>query len=297
MPGRLTSSIPGYVAPTPMPTVIDDTPRSTYAELMKKAPDYEYGLRKEFADNSDARQMQVNANEGIRLGRMAADMSPEERAFLAEQSVRGARADAGVDREMEALRARGEDLNNVDEEYMRRAYQPAYERLMQDYDKMDRGILEDMNARGISSQGSSAPDIEGVASTPEMYERRMLSRDTKNQLGRNMLEAQNQAVQQKLAQYQGRLAETEQANTRFGQNQAPVIGANIAGADTKLQARTGSGTTSMGQQNDFIKDMHNINTQRKIAGQEQMLGGIGMGLNFTGQLAQAAASAMGGGKK
>lgn len=270
---------------------------ASYQELIAKAPDYEYGLRKDFADNADARQMQVNANEGIRLGRMTADMTPEERAFLAEQSQRGAAADANVDKEMEALHARGEDLNNVDQAYMERAYQPAYERLMNDYSKMDRDILENMNARGISSQGSSAPDVEGVASTPEMYERRLLARDTKDTLGRNMLEAQNQAVQQKLAQYQGRLAETNQANERFGQNQAPVIGANLATGDAKLGARTGSGTTQVGQQNDYIKDMHNINTQRKIAGQDQMLGGVGMGLNFTGQLAQAAASAMGGGKK
>ncbi len=271
---------------------------ATYADLLAKDPNYEYGLRTEFADNADARQMQVQANEGIRLGRMSADMTPEERAFLAEQSQRGAAADANVDREMQALHARGEDLNNVDEAYMTRAYAPAYERLMEDYSNMDRGILEDMNRRGIISQGSSADNGTGVAgSEPEAYQRTLLARDTKRELGRNMLEAQNQAVQQKLAQYQGRLAETQQANERFGQNQDPVIKANIAGADTKLGARSGAGTTSMGQQNEFVQGMHQINTQRKIAGQDQMLGGVGMGLNFTGQLVNAAASVAGGGKK
>lgn len=270
---------------------------ATYQELLAKPPGVEqdlFGKVENEQENFERGQM----NFGLMQARKLSDMTPEERAFMQELAPKGAQADARVTDEMDRLRARGDDLANVDQEYMNRAYQPAYERLMQDYELMDRNVIEDMTKRGIVSQGTSADNGTGVAgSEPEAYQRMLLGRDTKQQLGRNMLEAQNQAVQQKLAQYQGRLAETGQANERFGQVQAPVIGANVAGATDRLNARTGAGTTTTGQKLGYASDMHKTNTVRKIAGQEQMLGGVGMGLNFTGDLINAAASVAGGGKK
>ncbi len=233
-------------------------------------------------------------SQGINFGRALTDATPEERQFLSELAQKGGQADAWVLDEMTRLRERGDDLANVDQAYMDRAYRPAYERLMEDFNDMDRRIIEDMTRRGIVSQGSSADNGTGVAgSEPEMYQRELLARTTKRELGRNILEAQNQAVQQKLAQYQARLAETEQANTRFGQVQAPVIGANVTDANTRMQTRANAGTTMAGQKLGYAAQLHNTNTQRKIAGQDQMLGGIGMGLNFAGKVAQAAASAKG----
>lgn len=270
---------------------------ATYQELLAKPPGSEYDLYGK-VENEQENFERGQLNYGLMQGRKLADMTPEERAFMQELAPKGAAADAGVMDEMGRLRQRGDDLANVDEAYMERAYKPAFERLMEQYQDMDQGVIENMNARGIAAQGSSADNGTGVAgSEPEAYQRMLLARDTKNQMGRTMLEAQNQAVQQKLAQYQGRLAETGQANERFGQVQAPVIGANVAGANERLGARTGAGTTTAGQKLGYASDMHKTNTTRKIAGQEQMLGGVGMGLNFTGDLINAAASAAGGGKK
>lgn len=270
---------------------------ATYAQMLSGPQGYgkiNFGVPVNDQEKFETGQMA----QGIQFGRQLTEATPEERQFLGELAQKGSAADAGVMDEMGRLRQRGDDLANVDEAYMERAYRPAYERLMEDYQNMDRGIIEDMTRRGIVSQGSSADNGTGVAgSEPEMYQRALLGRDTKRELGRNMLEAQNQAVQQKLAQYQGRIAEMGQANERFGQVQAPVIGANVTDANTRMNARTQAGTTMAGQKLGYAAQLHNANTQRKIAGQDQMLGGIGMGLNFTGQMAQAAASAMGGGKK
>jgi hypothetical protein len=225
-------------------------------------------------------------------GRKLAAATPEEAAFLEALSGEGRGANQNVLDEMAALRERGEDLANVDEAYMQRAYQPAFERLMQDYENMDRNVLEDMNRRGIVSQGSSADTGVGTAgSEPEAYARMLLARDTKNQLGRNMLEAQNQAVQQKLAQYQGRTAETNQANQRFEQVQAPVIGANVASATDRLNARTGAANNALSTRFGYAGQMHGINSQRMIAGQERLLSGIGAGSQGAGMAAAGIAAA------
>lgn len=232
-------------------------------------------------------------NYGLQFGNAAAGMTPEERQFMAELAQKGSTADARVVEEMDRLRARGDDLANVDETYMQRAFQPAFERLMESYQLADSQILEDLNRRGVTSQGSSADNRTGaVESTPESYARSLLARDTKNQISRTMLEAQNQAVQQKLAQYQGRLAETEQANTRFGQVQAPVIAGNVASADNRLATRAGTAADIAKTKLGYASNMHQINSQRQMAGQDRLLGGIGVGLSAAGDLAGAIMGAM-----
>ena len=278
----------------------------SYDTLMNKGITYKQSLQDPNAQNHkyNAFSSEANSQENFERGQLGqglefADavtgMSDTERRFLGELSETGARADANVEDEMVRLRQRGDDLPNVDQAYMQRAYQPGYERLMEDYKLMDQGVVEDMNRRGIASTGSSSPEVAGVESTPESHARMLLARDTKNQLGRNMLEAQNQAVQQKLAQYQGRLAETQQGNERFNQVQAPVIGANVASASDRLNARSNVAAGTAASKLGYAGQMHQINTNRKIAGQSQMLAGVGMGLDFTGDLIGAAASAFGGG--
>lgn len=263
---------------------------ASFAELLaQQEPRYLLAL----GGNDQAQFETHQLNQGLNFGKNVSQMTPEERAFMAELAPKGEAADARVVEEMDRLRARGDDLANVDEAYMNRAFRPAFERLMESYQLADRQILDDLNRRGISSQGSSADNGSGaVESTPESHARALLARDTKNQISRTMLEAQNQAVQQKLAQYQGRLAETNQANTRFGQVQAPVIGANVASADNRLATRASTAADVAKTKLGYQSNMHQTNTQRKMAGQDQMLGGIGMGLSFTGDLAQAAGSAM-----
>lgn len=224
---------------------------------------------------SQAKFEKMLMNSSTDWARRLTSATPEERAFLDQLSQKGEQADAGVMSEMDALRQRGDDLANVDEAYMQRAYQPAFERLMEGYQDMDARILEDMNRRGVMSgpQGGSEP---------ESYQRMLLSRDTKNQMGRTMLEAQNQAVQQKLAQYTGRLAETNQANERFNQTQAPVIGAKVATASDRLNARTGAGTGMAQTRFGYAEGMHNINSQRQMASQDRMLSMIGAGIAGVG---------------
>lgn len=264
---------------------------ATFQEMLAQDPNYKYNLLNDKGNSQDQFE-QYQVNQGIQAGRRLADMTPEERQFMAELAPKGQAADARVVDEMDRLRARGDDLANVDTEYMNRAFQPAFERLMESYGLADRQIIEDMNRRGIASVGSSADNRSGsVESTPESHARSLLARDTKNQISRTMLEAQNQAVQQKLAQYQGRLAETEQANTRFGQVQAPIIGSNIASADTKLGARAGTGSDIAKTKLGYHSNMHQVNSQRQMAGQDRLLGGIGAGLSVAGDIAGAASTA------
>jgi len=227
-------------------------------------------------------------NEATYWARNLTDPSAQEQGIVDSLGQRADTADANVDSEMQALHGRGEDLANVNQDYMHRAYQPAYERLMQDYGNMDQNIKEDMNRRGIGAQGSSADNGTGYAgSEPEMYQRMLLSRDTKAQLGRNMLEAQNQAVQQKLAQYQGRTAETNQANTRWGQTMQPYLSANVTSADNRLAARTSAATGMAGTRFGYAEGMHGINSQRQMAGQDRMDAMIGAGIAGAGAGLQA----------
>lgn len=88
-------------------------------------------------------------------------------------------------------------LNQTDFE---RRYDPAFQRLMADYQDMDRGIIEDMNRRGITSIGSSDPNMPvNAGSEPEMYQRNLLSRETKREMGNLMKEAQSQSMAQRTA--------------------------------------------------------------------------------------------------
>ena len=270
---------------------------ATYAELLQQRQDPER-LRMSGWGNSQENFERGQLNQGLEFGDKVSGMTDTERAFLGELSNKGESADAHVLDEQDRLRQRGDDLSNVDQAYMERAYQPAYSRLMQDYQNLDQGITEGMNKRGILSQGSSADNGTGQSgSEPEAYQRMLLVRDTKRELSNNILSAQNQAVQQKLAQYQGRLAEVNQANERFGQVEAPVIGANVATATDRLNARAGTAGQVAGQKLGYAADMHKTNTTRKMAGQGQILGGVGMGLNFVGDLANAAAGVANGGVK
>lgn len=212
------------------------------------------------------------------FGERVTARTPEELALLGQLSDQYAGADQNVMNEMEALRARGEDLDNVDAAYMERAYQPGFERLMESYRDMDQGIMEDLNARGVAS-------VPGGFSEQEAYQRMLLSRDTKNQLGRNMLEAQNQAVNQKLGIYNARLAEMNQGNERRGQIFDPLYGANVVGAGERQANKIDANATRLGYSsnaNANATKVHEINTGRKIAGQQQLTNMIGGGLGMMG---------------
>lgn len=175
--------------------------------------------------------------------------------------------DQNVEDEMAALKARGDDLGNVDEAYMERAFKPAYERLMQAYGDQDRGLMEDLNKRGIAA-------IPGGSSEQEAFMRDRLSESNKRAVGQTMLEAQNQAVQQKLSQYNARLAETTQANTRRSQVVDPYFNATVTPESQRKQnesnVASGIYNARLGQQN------NNFQTTRQ--NQMDLLGaGVGAG--------------------
>lgn len=189
--------------------------------------------------------------------------TPEDRALMAQLGERLPGVEQNVDDEMAALRARGEDLSNVDANYMERAYRPAFERLMNDYQLADRGIMEDLNARGVTA-------IPGGQSEQEAYQRMLLGRDTKESLGRAVLEAQNQAVQQKMSQYNARLAETNQANTRRDQVFNPYYSATVVPESERQSNRIQAASDIYNAKLGYAAKMHETNTNRKIAGSQQM---------------------------
>jgi len=154
--------------------------------------------------------------------------SPEEEELLKMFQDQIPGVDQNVEDEMAALKARGDDLGNVDEAYMERAFKPAYERLMQAYGDQDRGLMEDLNKRGIAA-------IPGGSSEQEAFQRDRLSESNKRAVGQTMLEAQNQAVQQKLGTYNARLAEVTQANTRRSQVVDPYYAAKVTPDSVRKQ--------------------------------------------------------------
>ncbi len=204
-------------------------------------------------DRAYAKAKQFNAptSEETELLRMFHDAIPD--------------AEQGVLDETAALHRRGEDLSNVDADYMDRAFKPAYERLMQAYGDQDQAMLEGLNKRGIAA-------IPGGSSEQEAFVRDRLSESNKRAVGQTMLEAQNQAVQQKLSQYNARLAETTQANTRRSQVVDPYFNATVTPESQRKQnesnVASGIYNARLGQQN------NNFQTSR----QNQMdLLGAGMG--------------------
>lgn len=188
--------------------------------------------------------------------------TPEDKALLESLGQQLPGVDQNVDTEMAALQARGEDLSNVDANYMERAYRPAFERLMNDYQLADRGIMEDLNARGIAA-------IPGGQSEQEAYQRMLLGRDTKESMGRAVLEAQNQAVQQKMGQYNARLAETTQANTRRDQVFNPYYQATVVPESERQANRVGAASDIYNAKLGYAANVHQTNTNRKIAGSQQ----------------------------
>lgn len=191
--------------------------------------------------------------------------TPEEQELLQMFHDQIPGADANVESEMQALRERGDDLSNVDTAYMERAYQPAYERLMKDFGRTDQSILENMNERGIAA-------IPGGSSEQEAYQRSLNAYDTKQALGQNMLEAQNQAVSQKLAQYNARLAETNQANTRRSQVVDPYYNAKVVPESERQQNKVNAAS------NIYNARLGQQSTNFQVNRQNQMdLLGAGMG--------------------
>ena len=200
--------------------------------------------------------------------------TPAEQELLASLKSKLPGAEQAVTDEMLALHGRGEDLSNVDQEYMARAYQPGYERLMQDYHSMDQGVMENMNKRGIGGNPNGS-------SEPEDYARMLTGRDTKEKLSQNMLQAQNQAVSQKLGQYNARLAETSQANTRRGQIFDPYNAATVVSESTRQGNRGSLLATKAGVDSQQYGAQLGYSSKQS----EQQLGLVGSGMSMAGSAA------------
>ena len=206
-----------------------------------------------------------------KYGQRLTAATPQEIELLQKLGISADQADQGMLDEIRKLGERGDDLANVDEAYMDRAYQPAFERLMRDYRDMDQGVIENMNARGIAA-------VPGGASEPEAYQRSLLARDTKETLARTRLEAQNQAVQQKLGQYQARLGETQTAATRYGQTMTPYQNLIAVPETERMAMRVSATGGKLGHQ----LGMHGVNSQRKMADNQNVMNLIGAGMGVGG---------------
>jgi hypothetical protein len=271
-PGRSwTFPIQGQGAATPL----------TPEQKAKQAEAIRLGTRSEGdpGSNPEAWYEALKA-AAVTTARKLTDATPEEIELLDWILPQLKEADQGVINEMSALSQRGQDLDKLDVGYFERGFGPAYERLLQRYDDMDRGILEDMNKRGIVSQ-------VGAGSEPEAYQRMLLSRDTKQEAGRIATEWQNNAVQQKLGQYNARLAEANQANIRRSQTFDPYYAAKVTPEAERMQARAGTAANLYGTRLGTATQMHQINSARQMAGQDRLMSMLGAG-------GQAGGSAIGG---
>lgn len=207
--------------------------------------------------------------------------TPAEQAMLRKLGVSADQADQGMLDQIRKLGERGDDLTNVDQSYMDNAYKPAYDRLMLNYGKMDQDIMENMNQRGIAS-------VPGGESEPENYQRRLLARDTKESLGRTMLDAQNQAVQQKLAQYNARLAEPNLAAGRYEQTMTPLRNATVVNENERQGNKANIYSARLGL---AANEQNIVNSQKQQHNQNQM-NLIGGGMGVAGSLAMLSDPAM-----
>jgi hypothetical protein len=217
-------------------------------------------------------------NETEAQARRLTKATPEEIAMLEKLGISADQADSGMLEEIRKLGARGDDLSNVDQDYMTRAYEPAFNRLMRDYTQADQGIIENMNKRGIAS-------VPGGASEPEAYQRALLNRGTKETLANTMLEAQNQAVNQKLAQYNSRLAEPNLASTRYGQTATPYQ--NLVGvpASERMQTTAGAAGNIYNAKLGYASDVNKTNAATRMGQNQNTMNMIGGGLGMVGSLA------------
>jgi hypothetical protein len=118
----------------------------------------------------------------------------------------------------------------------------------------------------------------------------LLGRDTKEQLGRNMLEAQNQAVQQKLAQYQGRLAEPEMAAGRFEQTATPYRESVVTPEKERMAIRANTAGNLYSTRLGYQSNMHQINSNRMMAKNEGINNLTGAGISAAGSIIGGLAS-------
>jgi hypothetical protein len=210
-------------------------------------------------------------DETEKQARRLTDATPEEKALLAKLGISADQADQAMVEQIRELGVRGEDINKLDTGYMERAYKPAYDRLMNDYQNQNQGILESMNKRGVTGG-------PGGASEPEAYQQMLLQRSTQQTLGDNMLSAQNQAVQQKLAQYNARLAEPNLAATRYGQTMTPYQNLVAMPESERVQTRTGAAGNIYNAKLGYQSGIANINSQQKMQQNQNMMNMIGGGM-------------------
>lgn len=209
--------------------------------------------------------------------------SPEELSLLGNIAGDYDAANQGVKDQSAALGQRGDDLNVLDEDAFNRSFQPALSRLKHDYDLQDRNIMEDMNRRGIVSQGSSNPDAPVAAgSEPEMYQRSLLARDSKEQMTNATLSAQQAAMNQKLQQYQARTTETDQANKRFDSVSAPLYNSTLTDANERMGAKTNLASNTFNARLGNQTQQNQINSNRKLQTQQMQMGIAGAGLGALG---------------
>lgn len=201
--------------------------------------------------------------------------TPAEVELLKKLGISADQADQGMLDALRGLTARGEDLANVNEDYMNMAYKPAYDRLMNDYTVMDRGILEDMNRRGVSGG-------PGAASEPEAYQRMLLARDTKQKLSDNILSAQAQAVNQKLQQYQARTAEPQMAAVRYGQTMTPLQEKTIVPESERQANKVGAAGNIYNARLGYASNMANIQGAQKMQQNQNYMNLIGSGMGVAG---------------
>lgn len=203
--------------------------------------------------------------------------TPEEIELLRKLGISAEQADQGMLEEIRALKARGEDLSTVDQDYMMRAYEPAFNRLMRDYTQADQGIIENMNARGIAA-------VPGGFSEPEAYQRALLSRGTKETLANTMLEAQNQAVQQKLGVYNARLAEPNLAATRYGQTATPYQNLTAVPESERMQTRAGATGNLYNAKLGYASNQLQAANAQKLQQNQNWMNAIGGGMGVASSL-------------
>ena len=180
------------------------------------------------------------------------------------------------------------NLDTLNQDAFDRSYKPAFQQLMHDYKIADQGILDNMNDRGIISSGSSAKEADGSVnpntvgfSSPETYARTNLAYDTKTLLNSASLEAQQQAMNQKLEQFKAKSTVPQLRMNNEENQQAKVVTPQADRMQVKANTAGNYMATKLGNQT----QQNAINSQRKIAGQQQLMGAIGGGLGALGSLA------------
>jgi len=142
----------------------------------------------------ELRQLGSMLNQNIM--QQVASGNPDLQEAFNITEIQGAESLPNMRASVEELQGLGRQLGQFDQASFDQRFEPALRRINQQFDSRHQDIINNMNRRGIRA-----------GSTEEAYQNELLAREYGDTLTNAALQAQNQAEQQQVSEYNARQAE------------------------------------------------------------------------------------------